>query len=360
MKIFGVFRGFPGLGRVMSGISILQSLSAMGHEVRAYSYLQGEGALVDHNIDMILDKQPTRQHVMVIGLNPISDVAGELFEIIQREEPDLLILDGEPLFISTLAMVYPRKKILTLLNPSDIHNSALPVSSIIFYRRHYFSAGYALVHGINAEKIQIPVETYGCEVHAINTILREEILEINKSSYGNKIVGILGGGCNNASENFFHSTIEMGKRIIEAATFLKEERFEIYCNDKNVAKQLIEYVEVDNVSIVANYTVPTQIYSDAKAVICRAGRNTVSELLYLDIPALLLSSSGDFRTVEQDKNIDEVCEFRPGRILKTNINETGHMISGKIKEVLDSREDSKRFVPGNQIALELINKVLGI
>ncbi|MCR4656324.1 MAG: hypothetical protein K5770_08870 [Lachnospiraceae bacterium] len=45
MKIYGVFRGFHGLGRVMFGISMLSMLREAGHEVKAYSYLQGVKAL---------------------------------------------------------------------------------------------------------------------------------------------------------------------------------------------------------------------------------------------------------------------------------------------------------------------------
>lgn len=46
MKIFGIFRGFPGLGRVVVGAGLLSMLKARGHEVKAYSYLQGNAVLV--------------------------------------------------------------------------------------------------------------------------------------------------------------------------------------------------------------------------------------------------------------------------------------------------------------------------
>lgn len=42
MKTLGIFRGFPGLGRVVSGVSILEALrDTYGFKVRAVSYLQG-------------------------------------------------------------------------------------------------------------------------------------------------------------------------------------------------------------------------------------------------------------------------------------------------------------------------------
>ena len=95
MRIYGFFRGFPGLGRVVSGISILSMLKDMGHEIKAYSYLQGVQALKEHSIDFLLEKQPTKNQVMAIGINPICEVAGEIISKICRDKPDMVIVDGE-------------------------------------------------------------------------------------------------------------------------------------------------------------------------------------------------------------------------------------------------------------------------
>ena len=107
MKIYGIFRGFPGLGRVMSGVALLNSLRRQGYEVYAYSYLQGLEVLKQNNISLIHDEQPSKLHIMVIGLNPISKIAGEIYDDIIKNKPDLVLVDGEPLFISTLSMIYP-------------------------------------------------------------------------------------------------------------------------------------------------------------------------------------------------------------------------------------------------------------
>ena len=42
MKILGIFRGFPGLGRVVSGVALLETLrDKYDCEIKCISYLQG-------------------------------------------------------------------------------------------------------------------------------------------------------------------------------------------------------------------------------------------------------------------------------------------------------------------------------
>ena len=343
MKIYGFFRGFPGLGRVVSGISILSTLKEMGNEVRAYSYLQGVQALNNHNVDILLEKQPDQYHIMAIGLNPICEVSGELIERICSEDPDIVIVDGEPLFISTLAMVYPREKILSLLNPADLFNDSLPISTMKFYHNHYLAAGSAIVHGVDKNNITLPKNTRGCDILKTTTILRREVMETPVSEK-TEVVAILGGGSSNSSESFWHATVDMGKKIIDAATILDQERFVIYCNDSKIAGRLSEYVMPQNIRIVLTYTMPQNMYATAKVILCRAGRNTISEILYLDLPAILMSSYGDFRSSEQGKNINLACALKPGRLLKLSQEEDGKTLSEKIWQVINAENNGYRFL----------------
>ena len=358
MRIYGFFRGFPGLGRVMSGISILSMLKDMGHEIKAYSYLQGVQALKEHSIEFLLEKQPPKHQVMAIGINPICEVAGEIISKICLDKPDLVIVDGEPLFISTLAMVYPRRKIISLLNPADLYNPALPTSTIKFYHSHYLAAGSAIVHGVDKDSIILPDENNQCESVKTNTILRRDIID-TRLSEGKEIVSILGGGSSNSSDNFWDSTIVMGRRILEAATFLESERFVIYCNDPRVADKLTAYKNSDNVRVVSDYTLPNEMYSTAKIVICRAGRNTISEILYLNLPAILMSSYGDFRSSEQEKNIDQACALRGGKLLKSENRESGKDLAKKIKTAIVAEDNGFVFVPGNKDAIEFVLHKVG-
>lgn len=354
MKIYGFFRGFPGLGRVMSGISILTSLKALGHEVKAYSYLQGLQALKDHHIECLPVAQPPLHQVMTIGLNPISKASQELIDLICREQPDLVIVDGEALFVSTLAMAYPREKILSLLNPTDVYNEDLPNLTMRFYHTHYFAAGLALVHGISKEQIIVPKDTLGCEVLSTNTILRQNVLRIKPQKIRHNLVAILGGGSKNAAENFIASTLRMARCIIEAARHAPAENFTLYCNDPALHEQLSAFDCPINLKVVSKYTLPEDIYTTAEVVICRAGRNTISELLYLNLPGVLMPSASNFRATEQSKNTQYACSLKAGRLLTLEQDEGYEALLDKIARVRQAGDNNFKFIPGNQPALEFI------
>ena len=356
MKIFGIFRGFPGLGRVVAGAGILKELSLRGHDVRAYSYLQGKNILDEYKLRTIISEQPDERHIMIIGLNPISRESGKLIDEILKENPDLVIVDGEPLLISTLSMVFPREKILSLLNPSDIENKSLPLSTIKFYRSHYLSAAHAFVHGVSIENYSKIAKEYSCKIQSVQTILRPEILNLSKINRGDYVVGILGGGSKMVSKNFFNSTISMAKNIISLAHYLTDKNFIIYCNDSEVYTTLKKFLP-KNLELVGDYTPPEIIYSKADVVLCRAGRNTVSELLFLKIPALLYSTAGDFRSSEQDKNIEDVCTLSQGLIQKCSVGTTAENLAEQLEQVLNVSGANFNFSAGNEEMLKYIDKL---
>lgn len=350
MKIYGIFRGFPGLGRVVSGVSILKRLEEMGHEVKAYSYLQGLNLLYHYKIPLIITEQPVQPHIMVIGLNSISREAGILIEKIVKDKPDLVILDGEPLLTSTLSFVFPRDKIVSLLNPTDIINKALPLSSQLFYRHHYLSAGTSIVHGLTVEKYEEIGKQFHCNILSINTILRDEIINLKNSIESKYIVGIIGGGCSNCSKNFFDSSKRMVDKIIKIAKVLPTENFKIYCNDSLLCD---DFEETNNIKIYKEFISPNEIYKNAKVVICRAGRNTLSEISYLGIPTLLFAANDEFRTAEQNKNITDVKKYFNG-VDSISVNESEVSICQKINNLLDKRNCKSKFIPGNEL---VINKI---
>lgn len=359
MKIFGIFRGFPGLGRVVSGASLLNELRNKGYEVLGYSYMQGRDILNSSDIKSIIDKAPLMSNIMEIGLNPISKVAGELIDKIVKEKPDLVIIDGEALLASTLSLVYPKEKIITLLNPTDLHNNSLPDSTIAFYKEHYLSSSSAIIHAPSLDIKNFSDNNPNCELHLINTILRDEVLQLKDNIKKEKIIGILGGGCANSSKNFYTSTIAIGEKIIHAARSLSSESFAIYCNDEAIKKELDDkVVSLKNIEIIGEYTAPKDIYSNAKLIMCRAGRNTISEILYLQLPSVLFSSKGDFRSKEQDKNIDIACSLNPDKVKKSSLDESTSEITNKIQSLINCSKTSTNFIPGNNMALEIIENIL--
>ena len=54
-KVFGIFRGFPGLGRVSSGIALLKECQRIGCDIAAISYYQGTEALYRQGIPFLFE-----------------------------------------------------------------------------------------------------------------------------------------------------------------------------------------------------------------------------------------------------------------------------------------------------------------
>lgn len=361
MKIYGIMKGIPGLGRVAAGVGLLKQLKNRGHQVKVYSYKQGLDLVNKCELTPIVDCLPIDRHITVIGLNPISRESGNLISKIVHDNPDLVILDGEPLLTSTLAMVFPREKILSLLNPTDIVNDELPVSTIRFYRYHYLRAGHAIVHSFKKENYTKIGQEYECNILSVPTILRPEILDLQREGARNPehIVGVLGGGSNMASDGFFSSTVSIAKNIIQLARFLSNEQFVIYCNDYQVYKTVNDNLP-DNATLIHNYTEPRLIYNNAKIVLCRAGRNTVSELLFLNIPSLLYATQGDFRSSEQERNINEVCKLSKGIIRKCSPDDNVEKVYTEMQHALATTNTKHNFLPGNQEVIRYIEDKFGV
>lgn len=357
-KIYGVFRGFPGLGRVSSGIALLKEFQKLGYEIEAVSYFQGTEALYRQGIPLLFEYNIEQCDITSIGINPITGFATKIINKIIENQPDAVIIDGEPLLQSTLCDIYPKERVISLLNPSDLQNDSLPESTIRFYHKNYLSGENAIVHGVGIENEVIKEKE--CYIHYIPTILRDEIMEISTTTKNtHRIIGILGGGSVNSSDKFVSSTVEMGKKIAFIAKRMPQYSFDVYCNDLFIQSEIEKNIVLpSNYKIISTYTTPSEMYKGAKMVIARAGRNVVSELLYLNIPALLIATSGDYRSKEQEKNIDMMIKVSNNLFDKINILDDEDIMIKKINDKLHNEPIMNKFIPGNNYAVDVICKIM--
>ena len=124
MRILGIFRGFPGLGRVVSGVSLLETLrDCYACEVKMISYLQGNRYLESRGYTNIQDAIP--MDYCSIGLLPTNRMGVYIHSTIKSFSPDIVLIDGEPLIIQALRISYSNLKIVALLNPADVEPSIL-------------------------------------------------------------------------------------------------------------------------------------------------------------------------------------------------------------------------------------------
>lgn len=348
-KVLGIFRGFPGLGRVVSGVSILEALrDDYGYNVEIISYLQGNRYLELKGYKHLHEVIP--MDYCSIGLLPTNVMGEYIHEKIRCFQPDLVIIDGEPLIIQSLRISYPKLKILTLLNPADIDNKQNNQEAMRYFNAMYALSDIAIVHGLRH------VSNTGeyRKLVSVNTILRGEILSIeNKRT--KDIYCLLGGGTVNVGYAFSESSVRIAKLCMDAAAYLKENSMHIVCSSQNIFDALNEYKHTDNVILHGEILDATQYYSKAGLIITRSGRNTLSELAYLGIPALSFLSGCQYRKAEQCQNLEtlDACNVKP-----ISLNVKPKQLAEQIRCLIDVTTPRKKFLPGNSQAIHEIIKLL--
>jgi len=353
MRVLGVFRGFPGLGRVIGGIEILEALRQdFGCDVYSFTYWQGASYAHQRGIEVLCGVPA--QDVSPIGVLPTGRACAELSDWIEELFPELVIVDGELLILHALRVRFPRLRIVTLLNPADISNPDNYPISMDYFREMYRRADCCIVHGLR-ELGQ--GELMGNAV-SIPTIVRSEVATIVRNP-ARKIYCVLGGGTVNVDAAFMESTLALARLAIFASRRCPEYGFEILCGCRPVAVEVARLLhDNDNVTVRPDIVSPSAIYSDAALVITRAGRNTLSELRLLGIPGIAVVSGCRFRKHEQAQNAAELgngfryveSEVDPGVFFRL----VGDMLN------VNSRGIASHVKNGRDEALRIVVRMLGI
>ena len=240
-KILGIFRGFPGLGRVVSGVSLLETLrDEYGYSIEIISYLQGNRYLELKGYKNLHEVVP--MDYCSIGLLPTNVIGTYIHEKIRCFLPDVVIIDGEPLIIQALRISYPKLKIVALLNPADIENEQNDKDAMRYFNAMYSLSDLAIVHGLRSVS---KIGSYK-KIVSVNTILRKEILKVN-TNRTNNIFCLLGGGTVNVGYSFSESTIQIAKLSMDASEYLKEYKMHIVCSSKNIYDALNEFKHGKNI-----------------------------------------------------------------------------------------------------------------
>lgn len=350
MKIAGIFRGFPGLGRVVSGVELITHFKDhFNADIQVYSYLQGEKYLNQNGFTA--NHSVSEHDFSSIGIIPVSAYGEYIFNQIADFNPDIVIIDGEPLILQSLRVVYPNLKIVALLNPFDVHNPYNQSSSSLIFNDMYSKANLAIVHGF--WKLEKPYK-YN-EFLSINTIIRKEVLSIKPTFSKNKICCILGGGTVNSKIEFQEKSIFIAYKCIQLADVFRDFEIHIFCSNKHIYNEVIKNKKQSNTFVHANIEDCNEYYSDSKLIIARAGRNTISEVLYLGIPTIVIPTGCKFRSKEQKTNAEIIEPISSNKIININedidINEL--IIQCKMMLKIEN-QISPIWVPGNTQAIDMI------
>ena len=343
MNVLGILRGFPGLGRVVSGTAILETLrDEYNCNIEIISYLQGQNFLEKRGHVKECDVTPL--DYCSIGLLPTNKMGAYIHQRIKKFHPDIVIIDGEPLILHSLRISYPNLKIVSLLNPSDVDNPQNDVEAMDFFTSMYSLSNLAIVHGLRG----VETDKYK-SIISINTILRKEILNIKNVPTPN-IYCVLGGGTVNVGAQFAESTIQMAKLCIEAASYLKDYTMHIICSSDNIYKELSSGVPT-NVQLHKEIIDSGEYYSKACLVITRSGRNTLSELAYLGIPAISFVSGCSYRKAEQEQNLKSL---NATNICSAEINISAKDFADLCIKQQSYRQECPKFIIGNLTAVSEI------
>ena len=331
MKVVGILRGFPGLGRVVSGVEIIRKLERKHNaNVKIISYLQGYDYVTNYYTNDVINILNIND-ISSIGIIPVSPSGEKIIDDIDLFKPDVIIIDGEPLLLITIKLRFPNIKIITLLNPFDIDNPHNKLSSQLFFKDCYSKADISIVHGLFTVK---QPESFEGKFYSVGTVIRQNVQEITRHSYPGAIKCILGGGTVNSSSKFYENTIKIAENAIMLANKHKELKFEIFCSCKVVFDSIkANQATSPNLSIYIDIESPERLFSDAKIVIGRAGRNLISELLFHRIPSIVFASNCGIRGAEQSENIS-AAQNRSKNIIGMDISASKENIHNVFERLL--------------------------
>ena len=350
MKVVGIFRGFPGLGRVVSGLSIIETLkSVYNWETYVVSYLQGAKYMDAKGFECQLSLVSPMDYCS-IGLLPTNRMGSQIHSLIKNVNPDLVIIDGEPLMVQALRVSYPDLKIVVLLNPSDVDNPSVDIEIMDYFNSLYSLSDLAIVHGLRAVSSKYKYK----KLLSIGTILRPEILNIVNDSRKD-VYCVLGGGTINVGEQFVANTISIANLCISVASVFSAYNIHIVCSSKNISDMIGIRNLPENVYVYDRLIMPNEYYSKANLIITRSGRNTLSELAYLGIPAISFVTGDVYRKSEQEQNLKNL---NVANIVACSVDVPVSDFMQMIKKQLDLGRQSNQFVCGNDEAIEAILRLV--
>lgn len=358
MKIYAVLRGFPGLGRVIAGVELLKHFEKKYNaKIKITTYLQGEKYIVSKGYRTTINID--EKDISNVGIISVSTSGEKLIADITSFEPDIVLIDGEPILLHNLKISYPELYIISLLNPFDINNPHNPKSSQDFFSVMYSNADLAIVHGLWREEKPVGFNNF----LSVNTIIRNSISEISFQNNHGSIVCILGGGSKSVNCGFTLGTIEIAKQVIDVASMNPKFDYKIYTGDESISYEVLQYIKannkrIQNITIIDDITDETKIYSEARLVIARAGRNTISELLTLNMPSVIIPTTANYRGSEQFSNC-KILESSFSSNIKTHYLKSGsELLNTVIRQLLNGFENNDAgFKPGNDLVIE---KVIGV
>ncbi len=371
MRVLFITRGYPGLGRVMGALALNDLLSDLykpdNYEAIFTSYLSGYTFLTELGYkceDMYPDTYYYRPNAFC---NPFGIESQVVQTIIIDFEPDLVVIDGEPLLINLITDIF-KIPVLILTHPSDLHNPDVKDRAIDLFRYYYSHAELVIAHGITRLPLgQKPLGGKAGDVIECNTLVRTAIAdegkrrrsEIDHSKGSTKIVGVMGGGSENVYKNFRSSTRTLAEWLIRASVEEKVDSLEIYCADQLLFEYLGKWQKkISFLKLMNKQAENTSSLIDADIIVGRSGRNLVSEMLTLGARSLMVTVTAEqYRSADQYRTGEAATNLTPsGKWII--INDGFSKFQSSFHELIKLPPASPTWVPGNEWLKKNLTKLI--
>lgn len=344
-RLLFVLRGTPGLGRVVASVELARSLEE-SFDVSCFFVTYGNGLAYLAALHAQCAVQVDRQDIMSLGIQPVSASAERILELVRTLRIDCVVIDGEPLMVLAIKVGLPGVPIVSVMNPSDWCNAQLPPSTIAFFRFCYGASDYRIVHGLE------PLAVEESNVLSTSTIIRREVLALSSVERSNVVSVVFGGGTTCATSAFHESCQAFFRVVLDVARYEASLVFKVFLSGAR-----FPYAEGGvpaNVVIVEKLAMARDVY-DCEVVVARAGRNTISEILFLRKKAVLFSVVGEHRTGEQRKNA-AVAENLGSRAVRLLESYDCRSLCTEIRRLQRISTAGSGFSPGNIEALKFFSQ----
>ncbi len=304
-RIAFICRGCPGLGRVSPSVALWQTLQGLGYKkFRFCTYLTGAQYCASLGLPYDDIGAPVGHF-----LEPISDPTENCVKILQDFKPDLVVVDGEPYLIPIFRKL--GYMVLNLVNPHDL---AIPQGH---YQKMYTflseGADCTIASGVNSQsdtRYSLPPWVTSLP-HLIKEANHNGVLGL-KAAERPHVILTLGGGVSQAGKAFRESSRQALNICLEAfVTMLRDGQIKQATVLPNGISDIDpRFSSFFGINFFTKHCDLVDLLPEADVIITRAGRNTISELLYYQKAGVIIPISIDpLRGREQASNAELLKQY---------------------------------------------------
>lgn len=287
MRILSICRGAPGLGRVVPSVGLTQTLTARhGGTALFASYSAGAAYL-----------RATGRECVDLGapdglfIDAVAPQAVQLVELAEREEPDLILVDGE--FFLPAALAHIQAPIVYLANPHDLIGEPNT-----FRRVNRLLLAHTAAVLISSLRCTTPEERRdlvpGTASLTVPPIVKDFAPTHHPHTGAPRVLVSMGGGSINADPNFREQTdAALAAVLADLTGRARSGQISAATVVLGADASAPNGIDPSLITLIDKPVELVDLYATHEVFIARAGRNATAEALYCGIPTVLIPITAD-------------------------------------------------------------------